>query len=80
MFADDNDDYGYSGVLPFSEFKKIICDESGSLKKVFEDNVRDFLGEKNFVNEDIENTINILTKALETTDFDREIVTYSSSW
>lgn len=57
MFADENGDYGYSGVLPFSEFKKIICDENGSLKKVFEDNVRDFLGEKNYVNEDIENTI-----------------------
>jgi hypothetical protein len=29
---------------------------------------------------DIENTIFILTKALETTDFDREMVVYSSSW
>ena len=57
MFSDANGDYGYSGVLPFAEFKKIICDESGALKKVFEDNVRDFLGEKNYVNEDIEDTI-----------------------
>ena len=57
MFTDENSDYGYIGVLPFSEFKKIICDESESLKKVFEDNIRDFLGEKNSVNEDIENTI-----------------------
>lgn len=56
MFSDENGDYGYSGVLPFSEFKHIICDESGALKKVFEDNVRDFLGEKNYVNEDIETT------------------------
>ena len=57
MMFTDGDDYGYSGVIPFSEFKKIICDESGSLKRVFEDNIRDFLGEKNSVNEDIENTI-----------------------
>lgn len=57
MFSDDNGDYGYSGVLPFSEFKKIICDDGDSLKKVFEDNIRDYLGEKNYVNEDIENTI-----------------------
>lgn len=30
--------------------------------------------------EDIIDTIDILTKALETTDFDREIITYCSSW
>ena len=29
---------------------------------------------------DIDDTINILTKALETTDFDREMIVYSSSW
>ena len=57
MFTDENGDYGYIGVLPFVEFKKIICDDTDSLKKVFEDNIRDFLGEKNTVNEDIENTI-----------------------
>lgn len=57
MFSDANGDYGYSGVIPFGEYKKIICDESGALKKVFEDNIRDFLGEKNSVNEDIEYTI-----------------------
>lgn len=57
MFSDENGDYGYSGVLPFSEFKKIICDDNESLKKVFEDNIRDFLGEKNYVNENIESTI-----------------------
>lgn len=57
MFSDENGDYGYSGVLLFSEFRKIICDENDSLKKVFEDNIRDFLGEKNYVNENIENTI-----------------------
>ena len=30
--------------------------------------------------EDIEETIDILTKALETVDFDREMVVYTSSW
>ena len=30
--------------------------------------------------QDIIDTIDILTKALETTDFDREMITYSSSW
>lgn len=29
---------------------------------------------------DIEDTIDILTKVLETTDFDREMITYCSSW
>jgi hypothetical protein len=57
MFSDENDDYGYSGVLPFSEYIKIICEENGSLKNVFEDNIRDFLGESNYVNSDIEQTV-----------------------
>lgn len=57
MFNDANGDYGYSGVLPFKEYVKIICDENGSLKKVFEDNIRDFLGQSNYVNADIEQTI-----------------------
>ena len=57
MFS-ENGDFGYSGVLPFAEFKKIICDDNAEfLKNVFEDNIRDFLGEKNFVNESIEQTI-----------------------
>ena len=30
--------------------------------------------------EDIKNTIEILTEVLETTDFDREMITYHSSW
>ncbi len=57
MFSDENGDYGYSGVIPFCEFYKVICDENGSLKNVFEDNIRDFLGEHNYVNSDIEQTI-----------------------
>lgn len=42
----------YSGFLPFEEFIKLIVDENGKLKSVFEDNIRGFLGtEDNPVNE-----------------------------
>lgn len=47
----------YIGLLPFSEFKKIIIDENDKLKSVFEDNVRDFQGDANDVNQVIGNTI-----------------------
>ncbi|WP_417291180.1 AIPR family protein [Corallibacter sp.] len=48
----------YSGLLPFSEFKKIIIDETGKMKSVFDDNIRDYLEqENNAVNKDISNTI-----------------------
>ena len=48
----------YSGMIPFSEFKKIIIDESGKMKYVFNDNIRDYLQqENNQVNTDIANTI-----------------------
>ena len=57
MFSDDNGDFGYIGVLPFREFRKIICDENGSLRSVFEDNIRDFLGTGNDVNSEIEQTL-----------------------
>lgn len=47
-----------SGVVPFSEFKKIIIDENGQIKPVFEDNIRDYLqSDSNLVNSDITNTI-----------------------
>lgn len=57
MFSDENGDCGYSGILPFKEFKKIICEDNGAIKKVFEDNIRDYLGEKNYVNSAIEETV-----------------------
>ena len=57
MFSDGSNDIGYYGVLPFSEFKKIICSENGNLKGVFEDNIRDFLGRDNDVNSAIEDTL-----------------------
>lgn len=48
----------YIGLLPFSEFKKIVVDENDRLKNVFEDNVRDFQGIGNDVNTLIDKTIN----------------------
>jgi AIPR protein len=48
----------YSGMLPFLEFKKIIIDDSGKMKSVFEDNIRDYLEQDNNpVNTDISNTL-----------------------
>lgn len=57
MYSVSESEIGYCGVLPFSEFKKIMLDGSGSLKPVFEDNIRDFLGTNIDVNRDIENTL-----------------------
>ncbi len=48
----------YIGLLPFSEFKKILTDEDDDLINVFEDNVRDFQGSNNDVNSGIKNTLN----------------------
>lgn len=47
----------YIGLLPFDEFKKIIQDDNGKLKNVFEDNVRDFQGDTNDVNTLINETV-----------------------
>ena len=44
MYSINDDEVGYSGVLPFKEFKKLIIDENGATKAVFEDNIRDYLG------------------------------------
>lgn len=48
----------YIGLLPFSEFIKVIIDEEDKLLSVFEDNVRDFQGDTNDVNRVINDTIN----------------------
>lgn len=48
----------YIGLLPFSEFRKILSDEDDNLVNVFEDNVRDFQGNNNDVNSGIERTLN----------------------
>lgn len=48
----------YIGILPFGEYKKVITDdETGKLKPLFYDNVRDFLGEQKEVNDKINKTI-----------------------
>lgn len=45
----------YYGLLPFSEFKKIIVDENDNIKPVFNDNIRDYLETlDNEVNSDME--------------------------
>lgn len=48
----------YIGLLPLKEFKKLIVDEDGNVKNVFEDNIRDFLDLTNPVNSKINDTLN----------------------
>lgn len=52
-----NIDSGYYGIIPFSEFRKIIIDDNDNIKNVFEDNIRDFLGLDNDVNDAITKTL-----------------------
>ncbi|MHC8949609.1 AIPR family protein [Sphingobacterium hungaricum] len=47
----------YIGLLPYTEFLKIVSDDEQNLLNVFEDNVRDFQGENNDVNGGIANTL-----------------------
>jgi len=47
----------YYGVLPFSEFKKLLIDENGNIQSIFDDNVRDFQGANNPVNKNISETL-----------------------
>jgi hypothetical protein len=48
----------YIGLLPFSEFLKIVANDDNVLLNVFEDNVRDFQGDNNDVNSGIAFTLN----------------------
>lgn len=57
MFSNGDSDIAYCGVLPYKEFKKIICSSNGNLNDVFEDNIRDFLGDTNDVNSSIQQTL-----------------------
>jgi len=57
MYSLSETELGYSGVIPFLEYKKIILDENSVLKPVFEDNIRDFLGLNPDVNKAIEETV-----------------------
>ncbi|MGD0591919.1 MAG: AIPR family protein [Bacteroidota bacterium] len=53
-----NVDEAYIGFIPFSEFKKLIMDEENEkIKSLFNDNLRDFLGLENSVNEGIKKSI-----------------------
>ena len=57
MFSDEDGTIGYSGIIPFKEYRKIIMDDDGdTLRPVFNDNIRDFLG-NNPVNTEIINTL-----------------------
>lgn len=47
----------YYGILPFSEFKKILVDDNDNIRSIFDDNVRDFQGAKNPVNSKISDTL-----------------------
>ncbi|MFA5361397.1 MAG: AIPR family protein [archaeon] len=47
----------YFGIVKFEEFKKIISDSDGDIKDIFYENVRDFLGDSNTVNKEIETTL-----------------------
>lgn len=47
----------YYGILPFLEFKKLLVDEDDKIVNIFDDNVRDFQGENNPVNQLIGETI-----------------------
>lgn len=47
----------YYGILPFSEFKKLLVDDNGNLRNIFYDNVRDFQGADNPINKTIAETL-----------------------
>jgi len=47
----------YIGLLPYDQFLKIVSDDEQNLLNVFEDNVRDFQGDNNDVNNGIAQTI-----------------------
>ena len=57
MYSISDDEVGYSGVLPFSEYKKLVLEDNGAIKPVFEDNIRDYLGPNLDVNKSISETI-----------------------
>ena len=58
MYSIDENEVGYSGVVPFREFKKLLFEESSeTVKPVFENNIRDYLGAKEEVNLSIKSTL-----------------------
>lgn len=57
-------DQSFYGVLPFSEFRKLLIDENDNIQSIFDDNVRDFQGPTNPVNSNIKDTLNSSTPEL----------------
>ena len=51
-------DQAYYGYLSFIQFKKILIDENNNILSVFDDNVRDYQGSTNPVNQNISDTLN----------------------
>lgn len=47
----------YFGMLPLSEYKKLLVDDNGNLRNIFYDNVRDFQGFRNPINTKIASTL-----------------------
>lgn len=56
MYSNENKEVAYCGVVPFTEFKKLIMD-GDNIKHVFKNNMRDFLECDNDISNDIECTI-----------------------
>lgn len=54
----DGIDQSFYGVLPFSEFRKLLIDDNDNIQSIFDDNVRDFQGIGNLVNSNINETLN----------------------
>lgn len=52
----DGVDNAFFGVVSFDDFRNLIVDDTGKIKNVFYDNVRDFLGD-NEVNQKIKETL-----------------------
>jgi AIPR protein len=50
-------DQAFYGVLPFSEFRKLLIDDNDNIQSIFDDNVRDFQGSANLVNSNINETL-----------------------
>lgn len=51
-------DQSFYGILPFSEFRKLLIDDNDNIQSIFDDNVRDFQGATNLVNTNINETLN----------------------
>lgn len=62
--ANNKVEAAYYGVLTFKEFREILIDEKDRIKNIFEDNIRDFLGEDVGANEAMNSTLNDLNEIM----------------